>query len=178
MRSYCQFRGLFLLTAILLLPACAARAQFTQQGGKLVGAGAVNGTGGAFQGSSVSLSGDGNTAIIGGFVDSNEVGAAWVFARAGNAWTQQGSKLVGTGAAGSARQGGAVAISADGNTAIIGGALDSIQTGAAWVFVRSSGVWTQQGGKLVGSGGTGHQGQGGSVSLSSDGNTAIIGGIF
>lgn len=173
-----RWGGFLLLAAASVLLPTAARAQFTQQGSKLVGAGAANGTSGAFQGSSVSISGDGNTAIVGGFDDSNEVGAAWVFTRAGNVWTQQGSKLVGTGAAGSARQGGSVAISADGNTAIIGGVLDSGQSGAAWVFTRSSGVWAQQGGKLVGKGGAGHQGQGGSVSLSEDGNTAIVGGIF
>jgi hypothetical protein len=35
--------------------------------------------GGAFQGSSVALSGDGNTAIVGGYGDNNGVGAAWVW---------------------------------------------------------------------------------------------------
>jgi hypothetical protein len=37
----------------------------------------------------------------------------------GGVWTQQGDKLVGTGAVGSASQGEAVALSADGNTAIV-----------------------------------------------------------
>jgi hypothetical protein len=44
----------------------------------LVGTGAV---GGAEQGISVSLSGDGNTAIVGGPNDDELVGAAWVFAK-------------------------------------------------------------------------------------------------
>ncbi|HTY01379.1 MAG TPA: T9SS type A sorting domain-containing protein [Bacteroidota bacterium] len=167
-----------LLVIILIFIAGEARAQFTQQGGKLVGAGAANGTSGSFQGSSVSISGDGNTAIVGGFADSNEAGAAWVFTRTSSFWSQQGTKLVGTGAAGNARQGTAVAVSADGNTVVVGGVLDSGQAGAAWVFTRIGGVWTQQGGKLVGDGGVGHQGQGGAVSLSADGNTAIVGGMF
>jgi hypothetical protein len=167
-----------LLAIILIFAAGEARAQFSQQGGKLVGAGAANGTSGSFQGSSVSISSDGNTAIVGGFADSNEVGAAWVFTRTSGVWSQQGTKLVGTGAADIARQGIAVAVSADGNTAIVGGVLDSGQVGAAWVFTRTGGVWTQQGGKLFGVGGVGHQGQGGAVSLSADGNTAIVGGIF
>jgi hypothetical protein len=47
--------------------------------------------------------------------------------------------------------------------------------GAAWVFTRSGGVWSQQGQKLVGSG-VRFAGQGLSVSLSADGNTALIGG--
>ena len=171
-------RAFPILFAALIALSGATRAQFTQQGGKLVGTGAANGTSGSFQGSSVSVSGDGNTAIVGGFVDSNEVGAAWVFTRTSGVWSQQGTKLVGTGAAGIARQGIAVAVSADGNTAIVGGVLDSGQVGASWVFTRTGGVWTQQGGKLVGGGGVGHQGQGGAVSLSADGNTAIVGGIF
>ena len=67
-------------------------------------------------------------------------------------FTQQGPKLVGTGASGAAEQGFSVALSADGNTAVVGGPLDNSGAGAAWVFTRSGGVWTQQGNKLVGAG--------------------------
>ncbi len=91
-------------------------------------------------------------------------------------WTQQGNKLVGTGAVGSARQGMSVALSADGNTAIVGGWSDNSKTGAAWVFTRSGGVWAQQGKKLVGTDAVGSARQGTSVALSADGNTAIVGG--
>ena len=165
---------LFVLSALALSPP-GASAQFVQQGSKLVGTGAV---GSAFQGASVAISGDGNTAIVGGWVDSNETGAAWVYTRSGDVWSQQGSKLVGTDAVGSARQAISVAISADGNTAIVGGIFDSSSAGAAWVFARSGGVWSQQGSKLVGSGSAGHAGLGASVALAADGNTAIIGGDF
>jgi hypothetical protein len=48
--------------------------------------------------SSVSLSSDGNTAIVGGSGDNSGIGAAWVFTRSGGVWTQQGDKLVGSGA--------------------------------------------------------------------------------
>jgi hypothetical protein len=102
--------------------------QFTQQGTKLVGTAAV---GNAYQGYSVSLSADGNTAIVGGEADSSSSGAAWVFTRSGSAWSQQGTKLVGTGAVGSAFQGYSVSISSDGNTAIVGGFGDSSNLGAA-----------------------------------------------
>src|SRR2546430_2231992 len=52
---------------------------------------------------------------------------------------QQGSKLVGTGVIDMVgAQGASVAISADGNTALIGGDEDGI----AWVFTRTAGVWT------------------------------------
>jgi hypothetical protein len=132
---------------------------------------------------SVALSADGNTAIVGGWSDNGKTGAAWVFTRTNGVWTQQGNKLVGTGAVGSACQGMSVALSADGNTAIVGGPGDTPWSrsvpfglgaaGAAWVFARTGGVWAQQGDKLVGTGAR----QGMSVALSADGNTAIVGGI-
>jgi hypothetical protein len=146
---------------------------WTQQGSKLVGSGAV---GKPEQGYSVAISQDGNTALVGGPYDNSSTGAAWVFTRSGGTWTQQGDKLVGTGAVGNAQQGNSVAISADGNTAIVGGYGDDSNAGAAWVFTRSGGTWTQQGGKLVGSGAVGKGYQGMSVAVSADGNTAFIGG--
>jgi uncharacterized protein YdbL (DUF1318 family) len=155
--------------------AFRAEAQFTQQGSKLVGGGVV---GSALQGCGVALSSDGNTAIVGGATDNDGIGAAWVFTRSGDEWGQQGSKLVGGGAVGNAEQGYSVALSSDGNTAILGGAYDNHNDGAAWVFTRSGDVWSQQGDKLVGSGAVGPGQQGWSVALSSDGNTAIIGGPF
>jgi hypothetical protein len=148
---------------------------WSQQGGKLVGSGAV---GGAQQGISVALSADGNTAIVGGNADNTNTGAAWVFVRSGGMWTQQGNKLVGTGAVGAAQQGISFALSADGNTAMLGGRNDNSNAGAAWVFTRSAGVWSQQGNKLVGTGGVGASRQGFSVALSGGGNTAIVGGSF
>ena len=170
----------------LIVPA--ASAQYTQQGPKLFGTGAVN-TGGnsAGEGASVALSADGNTAAVGGPGDNNRAGAVWVFTRSAGGWTQQGSKLVGTGAVGAASQGASVALSADGNTLLVGGPEDNLHNathgnlipGAAWVFTRSGSVWTQQGSKLVGTGistSGGSAEQGFSVALSSDGNTALLGG--
>ena len=163
----------------MLFLAHAAAAQFIQQGRKLVGNDVV---GAAQQGVSVAISVDGNTAIVGGYADNNYAGAAWVYTRSEGVWSQQGSKLVGTGAAGAAVQGYSVAVSADGNTAIVGGVADS-PYGAAWVFTRSNGVWLQQGSKLVGTGtyqgsATLGAGQGQSVAVSADGNTAIVGGPY
>jgi hypothetical protein len=163
-----------LLCAALLVTPQPALAQFTQQGSKLIGTGAV---GTADQGQSVAFSADGNTAIVGGPTDNGNIGAAWVYTRSGGVWTQQGGKLVGTGGVGAAQQGNSVALSADGNTAIVGGNLDNGNIGAAWVYTRSGGVWTQQGSKLEGTGAVGAAQKGFSVALSSDGNTAMVGGI-
>jgi len=157
---------------------------WTQQGPKLAGSTPYTGLG--YQGWSVAISDDGNTALVGGptaGLDQSEVGAAWVWTRSGGVWTQQGNRLVGSGGAGLSRQGYSVALSADGNTAMIGAPIDNNYAGAAWVWTRSGGVWTQQGNKLVGTGAVtcgeptcrGSE-QGISVSLSADGNTAIIGG--
>jgi hypothetical protein len=90
----------------------------------------------ASQGSSVSLSGDGNTALVGGPEDNRGVGAAWVFTRSGVVWVQPGPKLVGTGAIGKASQGSSVALSGGGNTAIVGGLVDAGGFGAAWTYAR------------------------------------------
>jgi hypothetical protein len=170
---FCRIAIVVAALSIFLPPSWAQA--FTQQGPKLVGTGAV---GGAEQGWSAALSGDGNTAIVGGPGDNSWSGAAWVFTRAGGVWSQQGSKLVGTGAVGPAFQGWSVALSNDGNTAIVGGYRDNGYNGAAWVFTRSGGVWSQQGSKLVGTGGVGQTYQGWSVGLSADGNTAIVGGSY
>ena len=148
---------------------------FVQQGSTLVGTGAV---GDAQQGDSVALSSDGNTALVGGPLDNGGVGAVWVFTRSGTTWTQQGPKLVGTGAAGDAAQGVSVALSSDGNTALVGGYGDNGYVGAVWVFTRSGTTWTQQGAKLVGTGAAGDAEQGKSVALSSDGDTALVGGSY
>ena len=119
------------------------------------------------------------TAILPSWVGTGQLKrrGAWVFTHSNGVWTQQGNKLVGTGAVGpiSAGQGQSVALSADGNTAIIGGPGDNTAFGAAWVFTRSGGVWTQQGAKLVGTGVVGLATQFLSVALSADGNTVVAG---
>ncbi|HUD87639.1 MAG TPA: FG-GAP-like repeat-containing protein [Xanthobacteraceae bacterium] len=167
-----------LAIAALMGFAQPAAAQFVQQGPKLVGS--ENQVSPPSQGTAVAVSADGNTLIVGGASDEDGTGAAWVFTRSGGVWTQQGSKLVGNGGTGGANQGSAVALSADGNTAAVGGFNDNFGAGAVWVFTRSNGVWTQQGSKLVGSGaitpvqGAGSE-QGAGVALSADGNTLLVG---
>jgi hypothetical protein len=149
-----KFCILIAALAVPCLLASAAQAQLFQQGPKLVGTGGIS----QEQGWSVSLSRDGNTAIVGGpGVDTSSPGAAWVFTRSSGVWSQQ-AKLVGTGAINSpipASQGASVSLSDDGNTAIVGGYVDNGGVGAAWVFTRSGGAWTQQGAKLVGTGAVG-----------------------
>jgi hypothetical protein len=71
--------------------------------------------------------------------DNSSIGTAWVFTRRDGIWTQQGNKLVGTGAVAPSVQGASVALSDDGNVVIVGGwndnpvgGVDSLSVGAAW----------------------------------------------
>jgi hypothetical protein len=149
-----------------------AHSQYVQQGPKLVGSGPL---GVAQQGFSCALSTDGNTAIIGGPLDTSQNGASWVFTRNGSSWSQQSPKLVGGGATASAQQGASVALSGDGNTALVGGPQDNSGVGAVWIFTREGNSLVQQGTKLQGNDAVGAANQGASVALSADGNTAIVG---
>ena len=134
---------------------------------------------GAF-GTSVALSSDGNTALIGGPSDGTGAqaseGAAWVFTRTQSIWSQQGAKLTAGDAAAGSGLGSGVALSSDGNVALVGGQGDSGGAGAAWLFDRSGATWAQQGGKLTGQGESLVGTLGSSVALSADGQTAMIGG--
>jgi hypothetical protein len=145
---------------------------FLQQGSKLTG-----GVGENYFGYAVALSADGNTALIGGPLTNDRVGAAWVFTRSGGAWSAQATLTASPPSAG-ADFGGSVALSADGNTALVGGSFPDYGTGggAAWVFTRSGATWSQEGGVLTGGGGIGEPSFGSSVALSGDGSTALIGG--
>src|SRR5262245_29314397 len=89
----------------------------------------------------VALSGDGRTALVGAPADAGGVGAAWVLTRTGSTWRQQGAKLTAGDESGIGAFGGHVALSADGSTALIGGASDG-GVGAVWVFVRSGSTWS------------------------------------
>ena len=124
----------------------------------------------SLQGRSVALSADGNTALVGGFGDNSLAGAAWVFTRSGDTWTQQGPKLVGASAVGGTQQGRSVALSADGNTAIVSGLSD------AWVFTRSGSDLVAAEAEAAGTGPVAEAvKQGFSAALSASGRIAVVG---
>jgi uncharacterized protein (TIGR03437 family) len=103
----------------------------------------------------------------------------WIFTRSNGLWSQQGDKLVGSQRVGptpNIHLGQTVALSSDGNVAVMGEDVDNNGAGATWVFGRSAGVWTQRGSKLIGTGTVGAAHQGYSVALSADANTLIEGG--
>ncbi len=121
-------------------------------------------------GSAVSVNGD--TAVVGAFVKTinsqSGQGAAYVFVRSGAVWSQQQELIT---AHGGQNDWFGYSVSVNGDTALIG-ALEVNQQGLAWVFVRSGGVWSEQGGLLAFDGGAGDNF---GVSVSVNGDTALIG---
>jgi hypothetical protein len=127
------------LLVVCALSASLANAQLVERGAKISGTGASQ-SDSARQGTSVALSTEGTTLIEGGPYDGHGRGAAWVFRWSGKAWIEEGEKLRATDAIGAnVFQGRSVALSADGNTALIGGDGDNEGAGAAWVFTRVDG---------------------------------------
>jgi hypothetical protein len=144
-----------------------------KQGTKLTGG---EESGKALFGDHVALSGGaGDTALVGGPGDDGGVGAAWVFTRTETTWSQQGAKLTGGEEVGDGLFGSGVALSSDGNTALIGAPGDNSEVGAAWTFARSGSTWSQQGAKLTASGEGPHGEFGFSVALSGEASTALVG---
>jgi FG-GAP repeat len=127
-------------------------------------------TGGEY-GTSVALSAEGNTALVGGPIGG---GAVAVYTRSGSTWTQQGELLTGNGSGSKEQFGQAAALSADGDTALIG--APGAQGGVAWLFTRSGSTWTRQDSELGGCEESGEARFGDAVALSSDASAALIGG--
>ncbi len=133
-------------------------------------------------GSEVALSGDGLTALVSSIGYHHRIGAVWVYRRTGSGW-RLGARLTARDEVGQAEFGWAVALSADGATALIGGPVDNppkgfrghLGAGAAWVFHRTDGTWAQEGPKLTGVGETDTGVFGAAVALSADGRTALVG---
>jgi len=159
-------------------------------------------------GSSVSLSGDGNTLAVGANMeDSNatgidsitpgqgsntalDSGAAYVFTRSGTTWSQQ-AYVKASNTEASDFFGTSVALNWDGTTLAVGadgedsaatginsitpgqGSNTALESGAAYVFTRSTGTWSQQAYVKASNTGAGDN-FGNSVFLSGDGNTLAV----
>ena len=157
-------------------------------------------------GNAVSLSADGSTLAISARteasgatgVDGNQSdnsaalsGAVYVFVRSGDVWLQQ-TYLKASNTATFEQFGGAMSLSADGNTLAVGSrgessnasGIDGDQSdnsagnsGAVYVFSRTADVWSQQAYVKASNTDSGDQ-FGAAVSLSADGNTLAVGAII
>lgn len=136
-------------------------------------------------GRAVAISGD--TVVVGALNEGGNSGAVYVFTRSGSTWTQQ-AYLKADNADGADYFGHAVAISGD--TLVVGAFGESsnatgvnangtnnsaYQSGAAYVFTRSGGVWTQQAYLKASNTGAGDL-FGSSVAISGD--TVVVGAFF
>jgi hypothetical protein len=143
-------------------------------------------------GGSISLSGDGNTLVVGSTeFGSLSDGAVHVFSRSGSTWSWQ-VDIQGSNTSVRDAFGGSVSLSADGNTLAVGaigedssasfgvlgaeGNNDATAAGAVYVFNRSGTSWNQVNYlKATNSGERDFFGH--SVSLSADGNVLAVGAI-
>jgi len=149
-----------------------------------------------FFGLVVSLSGDGNTLVVGATGEdsiatgvstnasgeddntASRAGAVYVFSRSDDAWSQQAYVKASNTGSGD-WFGNAMSLSGDGNMLAVGAPWensDAISSGAVYVFSRSDGVWSQQTYVKASNPGTG-DGFGSAVSLSSNGNTLAVGAL-
>ena len=151
-------------------------------------------------GRSVSLAADGNTLAVGALYEDSssatvqdnlaaDTGAVYVYARdvATGIWGKP-SYIKASNIGGGDLFGSSVALSPDGNTLAVGAPMEDgdsastqaapndlgLNTGATYVFTRNVNAWTQQAYLKASNVGNGDA-FGGSVALSSDGNTLAVG---
>jgi len=165
-------------------------------------------------GNSIALSSDGSTMVIGAPFESSGAagvngdqsdnslyasGAVYVFVRQGDSWTQQAYIKASNPGLGD-HFGSVVALSRDGNTLAVGAHFESSgatgidgnqnddsvpQAGAAYIFTRAGGNWTQQAYIKASNTGTAAQDDptadgdqfAYAIALSGDGNTLAVGAI-
>jgi len=130
-------------------------------------------------GTSVGVSGDGSTVVVGVPSDDTtaaDSGAAYVFARVAGEWSQQ-AYLKASGAAAGNAFGKTAVISNDGSTIAIGAPNRATNAGAVYVFVRNGANWAQQGGALISGNTQDNDRFGTALAISSNGSVLAIGAI-
>ena len=124
-------------------------------------------------GSTVSLSDDGNTALVCAPGDANYPGTAWIFTREAGVWRRTARLRPSDPTLFKFAQGGA--ISGNGSTIVVSSYFASSGKGAAWVYTKSNDQWVEQA-KLTANNYAGSQSYlGYSVAVSQDGNSVLLG---
>lgn len=132
-------------------------------------------------GTSVALSADGSRALVGAVGVAWELaGSARVFVRSDAGWTEEARLSAGDATVGDLF-GFSVALSADGDRALVGAYYDDVggveDAGSARVFARTGASWTEEA-MLVAADAAEHELFGMSVALSADGSRAVVGVVF
>jgi hypothetical protein len=126
-------------------------------------------------GAVVALSADGRTALI--FEQgNNSTGKVGVFVRSGASWMRQ-AVLTASDAADHTVFGHALALSANGGTALISAPYRNVNSGSVYIFARSGAKWSQEA-EFTGSDTEPDDQFGNTVALSADGSTALIAAPF
>jgi hypothetical protein len=126
---------------------------------------------GSQEGTSVSLSSDGNTLAVGAPHYNSGAGATNIYVRSGTSWSLQDT-LSSSNSGTTSAEGCSVCLSQDGNTLAAGAPGYNNFDGAIQLYVRNGTSWSKQA-TLSQSMPTSHEGF--SVSLSADGNTLAAG---
>jgi hypothetical protein len=140
---------------------------------------ASDGGAGYYFGSSVAISGDGATALVGSSGKNNGQGVAYIFTRSNGIWKEIGELAPGDGEA-NEHFGSALTLSTDGSTALVGAWNKTVngnaEQGAAYIFTTSDDWVTHtQAAELTARDGEVQDDFGNSVALSADGTTAVVG---
>ena len=120
----------------------------------------------------ISVALDGDTAVIGARQDDDngsQSGSAYVFTKVSGVWSQKAKLIASDGAANDEF---GISVAVDGDTAVIGARQGDTRNGAAYVFTKVSGVWSQKA-KLTADDGAADDEFG--ISVAVEGDTVVIG---
>ena len=120
----------------------------------------------------ISVALDGDTAVIGARQDDTRNGSAYVFTKVSGVWSQKAKLIASDGAADDEF---GISVAVDGDTIVVGARQDDDngnQSRSAYVFIRVSGVWSQNA-KLTASDGAANDEFG--ISVAVDGDTIMVG---
>ena len=129
------------------------------------------GTAGNGLGSSVALSADGRVALVGAPFASGVNGAAYLYAESAGSWPTAPAATF-TGSLGQSL-GSSVALSAQGQVALVGGPAAILGGGTANVYTEAAGRWHTS--PVAAFRGGSGEGLGSAVALSADGRAAVVG---
>jgi hypothetical protein len=127
-------------------------------------------------GSSVQLSADSSTIVVGGLADNSFRGAFWIFKReASGIYNLLNSKMVPTQMVGSAQVGTAIAVDSKGQTIAVSGSRDDNNKGAVWIYsLQTDGSYTQTN-KIINVQTTANPQFGNAVAINAQGSVLIVG---
>jgi hypothetical protein len=134
---------------------------------------ASDGAAGDNFGVGVATSADGSTIVVGSDLHNDETGAAYVYAKSGKTW-RQSAELTASDGAPSDLLGRAVAVTADGGTAVIGADGVNGGVGAGYVFTAKKGGWKQSA-ELTASDGAASDDFGAAVAVSDTSRSILVG---